>query len=603
MRRAAVQFDRGLTAFKKERWLNVKAKINYFAFSLAVMIVAVMTTSQVTFSQSQLDCKLCHGNVYQQWLKGSHSHTQMDVADELSEERVGESPDTVLYGSDPENCIACHAPLAVTVNGGMTEAQALGHFFTTTNGVFTDSTTVADTANWPHNWCTSCHNVPSDHPSSMPVFGYFNSTSTTYDTVAQVSSLCGHCHGNLNFEDTDHLTYNAWKMSKHALTQDDVADELAEERAGETPDTVISGSDPENCIACHAPTAVLANGGMTDAEALDYFFTTQNGAFSASTTSKNQADWPDVSCNSCHNPHNPNDYSYFDSGTKKYEVFQTSAELCGQCHGNLKFPDTDHLTYNIEKGGIAVGVQFKETMPGITCTDCHMYSSDVDGSNSAMYHGHTWSIFVAEEGGSETSSCESCHAGMNAASSKSVIKIFKEETQARLDSAEQKVAAAETAMQGNTDVQLLAKLDEAQTNLFLVQSDESEGFHNHSYQMDLLADVIQKSDEILNATGVGEENVAVSPTKFELFQNYPNPFNPSTKIVYDLPRTSQVRLEVFNILGIKVCTLATGKKKAGRHSVVWSGKDAFGKAVPNGVYVYRIQAGHRVDYRKMTLLR
>ena len=581
----------------------MKAKINYLAFFLAAMIFIIMTTNQITFAQSQLDCKLCHGKVYQQWLKGSHSHTQMDVARELSEARIGQSPDSVLYGADPENCIACHGPLAVTVNGGMTEAQALGHFFTTTNGVFTDTTTAIDTANWPHNWCTTCHNVPSNHPASMPVFGYFNSTTTTYDTVAKVSSLCGQCHGNLNFAETDHLTYNAWKMSKHSLTQDDVASELAEVRAGETPDSVISGSDPENCIACHAPTAVLANGGMSEAEALDYFFTTQNGVFSASTASKSQTDWPDVACNSCHDPHNPANHSYFDSATKKYEVFKTSGELCGQCHGNLKFPGTDHLTYNIEKGGVAVGVQFKETMPGVTCTDCHMHIGTVDGSNSAMYRGHTWSIFVAEKGGTETSSCESCHAGMNAASSKSVIKIFKEETQARLDSANQKILAAETAMRGNTDAQLIAKLEEAQTNLFLVQSDESAGFHNHKYQMDLLADVIQKSDEILNATGVGEEIVAVSPVKFELFQNYPNPFNPSTRIVYDLPRASHVRLEVFNILGNRVCTLAKGKKKAGRHSVVWNGKDDFGNVVSNGIYIYRIQAGHRVDYKKMTLLK
>ncbi|NOY78751.1 MAG: ammonia-forming cytochrome c nitrite reductase subunit c552 [Calditrichaeota bacterium] len=581
----------------------MKTRITNLGFYLAAMIFLIMTTNQMTFAQSQLDCKLCHGNVYQQWLKGSHSHTQMDVADELSEERVGESPDSVLYGSDPENCIACHSPLAVTVNGGMTEAEALGHFFTTTNGVFTDSTTVADTTNWPHNWCTTCHNVPSNHPASLPVFGYFNSTTTSYDTVANVPSLCGQCHGNLHFPDTDHLTYNAWKMSKHSDTQDDVAEELAEERAGETPDSVISGSDPENCIACHAPTAVLANGGMTEAEALDYFFTTSNGAFSASTTSKNQADWPSVACNTCHNPHYPNQYSYFNSTTKKYTVFDNSAELCGQCHGNLRFPDTDHLTYNIIKGGVAVGVTFEQTMPGASCTDCHMYSSDVDGSNSAMYHGHSWSIFVAEEDGSETVSCASCHSGMNAASAKSVIKMYKEETQAKLDSAEQKVTAAETAMQGNTDSGLLAKLEEAQTNLFLVQSDESEGFHNHKYQMDLLADVIQKSNEILNATGVKEETVAGSPTKFELFQNYPNPFNPSTKITYELPRASYVTLEVFNILGNRVCTLVKGKKKAGRHSIVWDGKDDLGHAVPNGVYVYRIQAGHRVDYRKMTLLK
>ena len=581
----------------------MKAKIFYGMFLGVVMLLITMTTSQIGTAQSKLDCSLCHKDIYQQWQQGSHAHTQMDVATELSEERVGQSPDTVINGSDAEDCIACHSPLAVTVNGGMTEAEALGHFYTTTNGVFTDSTTVADTTNWPNNWCTTCHNVPANHPLSMPVFGYFNSKTTQYDTVANVPSLCGQCHGNLHFEDTDHLTYNAWTMSKHANTQDDVAGELSEERTGESPDTVLHGSDAENCIACHAPTAVLANGGMTEAEALGHFFSTVNDTFSSSTAAINKDEWPNVNCISCHNPHVPNKPSYFNSGTKEYEAMSSTEELCGQCHGSLRFPDTDHRSYNIEKGIGAVGVTFKETMTGVTCTDCHMYSSDVDGSNSAMYHGHTWDIFVNESDGSKTASCTSCHSSINAASAESIIKMFKAETQMRLDSAVQVMQTADSLMQGNTDPNLQTKLSEAHQNLFLVESDESGGFHNQKYQMDLLADVIQRSKEIIAATPVQETKTEQLPKAYALFQNYPNPFNPSTHINYTLPERTPVTIEVFDLLGERVRVLVNGTEAAGSHSVTWNGRNDFGKSVPGGVYIYRIQTDRYKAIRKMVLLK
>ncbi len=73
--------------------------------------------------------------------------------------------------------------------------------------------------------------------------------------------------------------------------------------------------------------------------------------------------------------------------------------------------------------------------------------------------------------------------------------------------------------------------------------------------------------------------------------NYPNPFNPATTIYYDLSETAQVTLIVYDALGRRVRTLASGTLPAGRHTAQWDGRNDAGAPVGSGVYLYRI-AGH-----------
>ncbi len=96
--------------------------------------------------------------------------------------------------------------------------------------------------------------------------------------------------------------------------------------------------------------------------------------------------------------------------------------------------------------------------------------------------------------------------------------------------------------------------------------------------------------------------VPVRPERFELGHNYPNPFNPSTVIPYQLPAPTRVRLEIFNILGQRVTTLADGERPSGFHTARWNATDASGRAVAAGVYFYRLKGDGVHLTRRMVLI-
>ncbi len=467
-------------------------------------VVPTITPSPIppTPTISPADCQACHQEVFSNWQNGAHANTQTDVAKELGNARSGQTAIDVINGQDSEDCIACHGPRAITLAGISTETDALNHFFSTTNSVFTSDTQAINTADWPQINCETCHNVPDNHQTAKLAFGFFNSQTAQFISMDDSSKVCGQCHGNLLFAGTDHQTYNAWVTSKHSATQSDVAKELGTGRSGQSPDDVINGQDSENCIACHAPTAVLANGGMSESQAMAYFFTTgADGKFSPDTAVSHASEWPNVSCTACHDPHNPKTPSFFNSATKQYQPMQSSNELCGQCHGNLRFPSTDHLSYNINAGTGGMGVPDQQMTPNVACTDCHMYVSNVDGSNSVKLSGHTWAITVQEADGQVTTSCTHCHSDWDTTKSESNISQLKSEFQA-LDTEVHIIAdQASTAMEGVNNPNLQNKLKEAQFNLSYADSDESGGFHNHTYLMALLTDASQKAQEILTALG------------------------------------------------------------------------------------------------------
>lgn len=93
------------------------------------------------------------------------------------------------------------------------------------------------------------------------------------------------------------------------------------------------------------------------------------------------------------------------------------------------------------------------------------------------------------------------------------------------------------------------------------------------------------------------------PTAFSLGNNYPNPFNPGTTIAYTLDRRAEVRIDIVNLLGQRVRTLANETMAAGSYRIVWDGTDDAGRPAASGIYLYRLRADGAVQAKKMLLLK
>ena len=99
------------------------------------------------------------------------------------------------------------------------------------------------------------------------------------------------------------------------------------------------------------------------------------------------------------------------------------------------------------------------------------------------------------------------------------------------------------------------------------------------------------------------EQTQTVPLKFEIQQNYPNPFNSQTVIEFCLPSSSHLVIKIFDILGRELNTIVSKNYTAGKHRIVWDGKDRSGHPAGSGIYFYLIKTNDHVEYRKMMIVR
>jgi len=102
-------------------------------------------------------------------------------------------------------------------------------------------------------------------------------------------------------------------------------------------------------------------------------------------------------------------------------------------------------------------------------------------------------------------------------------------------------------------------------------------------------------------TAVDDKPTTGGPFSFDLKQNYPNPFNPATKIDYQIARTTEVKIGVYNLMGQLVKTLVNETLTPGKYATIWAGDNAQGKPAPTGIYFMKMEAGDFSKVHKMIL--
>ncbi len=95
-----------------------------------------------------------------------------------------------------------------------------------------------------------------------------------------------------------------------------------------------------------------------------------------------------------------------------------------------------------------------------------------------------------------------------------------------------------------------------------------------------------------------DANDCLVAMEYALFQNYPNPFNPSTKIRFNLKKSTHTTLTIYNVMGQKVITVVDRKLNSGTHEFTFDASQ-----LTSGVYFYKISSGEFTKVKKMMLVK
>jgi hypothetical protein len=121
----------------------------------------------------------------------------------------------------------------------------------------------------------------------------------------------------------------------------------------------------------------------------------------------------------------------------------------------------------------------------------------------------------------------------------------------------------------------------------------------HGADLDVVDDRLAEAQTKFDVITPIEKLDEGQPSEVSLRQNYPNPFNPSTQITFSVPEAQGVTLDVYNMLGQHVATLANNEMvSAGSHAYNFDASQ-----LSSGVYLYKLSTANQSVVKKMTLIK
>jgi len=114
---------------------------------------------------------------------------------------------------------------------------------------------------------------------------------------------------------------------------------------------------------------------------------------------------------------------------------------------------------------------------------------------------------------------------------------------------------------------------------------------------------IEINNGLIQINSTSLEDDIYYPVNYILEQNYPNPFNNETNIQFYLPKSEQVEVNIYDLLGKLVSRIEQGIFNQGYHTIKWDGKNINGESITSGVYFYQFKTKNYVKTKKLLYLK
>jgi len=162
----------------------------------------------------------------------------------------------------------------------------------------------------------------------------------------------------------------------------------------------------------------------------------------------------------------------------------------------------------------------------------------------------------------------------------------------------------DTAIQLNNGVISNGSANGTQVSYAFIDSevDQGESYYYWLQSMDLGGTSVFYGPLSVTISGQpGDPEVPLVPLVTRLMDAYPNPFNPSTNLRFDIKEAGKVTIDIYNTRGQKLRRLEKTYNHPGSYQITWDGKDAQGKELSSGVYIYRMNSGKYTSSKKIVL--